>query len=633
MVSKSPPQDTVMKTQALDVLPLTPLTVDERLRIKVIRLKPLLAETSKNALMGISATLLIATLSWQDAQSQYGRIVPWIWWLAYSLIGLRHIQISRAYKRSAKSISDVLSSSRNLLAPTIAAGCVWGSSSWLMLPMYNSNTESILIIGNAMVLMGVAHGTGNDRRTALGFMIPATAIFVLGLWRFADQFHFFVGIGFIIFTSGLISFASVQAAAIETAVRLRLESEQLLRERTRQQLETDLARKEAELAKRQAELANQSKTTFLTAAGHDLRQPMHALAQYFGQLKRSNSDPKLEGTIERIGKSLDSMQDLLDSILEVSKLMVGAVKPTWSRFDISLLLDRLETQVRPVAEQKGLSLVVLPTLAVVQSDDVLLERILRNLTLNAIRYTECGQVVVRAKLRGGKLMIQVFDSGIGIARTEREKIFEPYYQITNEARDRRKGLGLGLAIVRQLSDLLGIRVQVRSKQGRGSMFSLEMALSEFNTFVPPAQHEPYVRDYARGAFVVLIDDNEESLQGTELSLKSFGCQVLCARSGGHAIESLQCQELMPQLVISDYRLEGETGLEAVKMVINHQQARFGDELDIAVLIVSGDTAPIEMENVLKAGHLMLHKPLGYDALYQAVNTRLTMLASQGSSSM
>lgn len=615
------------------MLPFTPLTVDELLRIKVIRLKPLLAESTKNALMGISATLLIATLSWQSAQSQYGRIAPWIWWLAYSLIGLRHIQVARAYEQSAKSIADVLSSSRSLLAPTIAAGCVWGSSSWLMLPVYNSNAESILIIGNAMVLMGVAIGKGNDRSSTLGFMIPATAIFVLGLWRLADQFHFFVGVGFIIFTGGLISFANVQAVAIETAVRLRLETEKLLRERTTQQLETDRARKEAEQAKGQAELANQSKTTFLTAAGHDLRQPMHALVQYFGQLKRSNSDPRLEGTIERIGRALDSMQDLLDSILEVSKLMMGSVKPSWSRFNVSLLLDRLEAQVRPVAEEKGLSLVMFPTLAVVQSDEILLERILRNLTLNAIRYTECGQVVVRAKLRGGKLMIQVFDSGIGIARTEREKIFEPYYQIANEARDRRKGLGLGLAIVRHLSDLLGTRVWVRSKQGRGSMFGLEMAISGSNAFVPPPQHGPQVRDYTRGAFVMLIDDNEESLQSTELSLKSFGCQVLSAHSGIHAVERLQCQELMPQLVIADYRLVGETGLEAVKMVIDKQHARFGDELDIAVLIVSGDTAPLEMENVLKAGHLMLHKPLKYDALYQAVNARLTMLASQGSSSM
>ena len=146
-------------------------------------------------------------------------------------------------------------------------------------------------------------------------------------------------------------------------------------------------------------------------------------------------------------------------------------------------------------------------------------------------------------------------------------------------------------------------------------------------------HELYVRDYARGAFVVLIDDNEESLQSTKLSLKSFGCRVVNARSGGHAIERLQCEESMPQLVIPDYRLAGETGIEAIRMVINHQQARFDDELDIALLIVSGDTAPVEMENVLKAGYLMLHKPLRFDAFYQAVNARLTMLASQGSSSM
>jgi len=327
-----------------------------------------------------------------------------------------------------------------------------------------------------------------------------------------------------------------------------------------------------------------------------------------------------------MGKALGSMQDLLEAILEVSKLMMGAVKPSIATVSVHDVLERIEAQMRPVAEDKGLHSCFETCSAYVETDEVLLERILRNLTLNAIRYTEAGTVRVRARQIGPRLVISIADTGIGIPSDERDKVFEAFYQVGNAARDRRKGLGLGLAIVRQLSELLSLKVRFRSRVGRGTVFCVRLPLGEpalgSRLTLPFAE-----RDYTRGATVVLIDDNLESLDATAASLTEFGCRVLAASSSLEAINQLQGQETVPHLVISDYRLENETGLDAIRVVLENQRALFGDEFAIPALIVSGDTAPSELARVQEAGLAMLHKPLSLEALYAAVNSRLRELAT------
>lgn len=602
------------------------LTEDERRQVEVIQMKTALDDTPLNGSAGLVAGLALAFLDWHSAVGDLQQAIPWVWSACYAVVTLRGIWGTYRFKRGPQTAEAVLAITRRLAPWAASAGLLWGCCPWFMLPTADSKFELLLIIVNAMWLMGVAVSKATHRATLLQMMVPASVLFVLGLMRLADEFHVLMGCAFAVFTMVLLSFSKVQERSLKTSIQLRFHAEKLLKERIAQQREADLARQEAEVAKEQAEMANHGKTTFLTAAGHDLRQPMHALVQYFGHLKRRNRDPQLDDTIVRIGQSLDSMQDLLDTILEVSKLMMGSVKPSLSTFEISPLLDRLDSQLRPIAEDKGLVLRVSGNAAMVHTDQVMLERILRNLALNAIRYTDSGQVLVRARSRGTRLVLQVFDTGIGIGRTEREKIFEAFYQVGNEARDRRRGLGLGLAIVRQLSELLGIKVQVQSREGRGSVFRVELQTASDRSGIERVRLPQNRQDFAWGAFVVLIDDNEESLEATAASLKEFGCRVLSAHSGMQAIERLQRQEFMPQLVIADYRLEGETGLEAIKMVVDNQQALYGDELDISAFIVSGDTAPAQMQLVADAGYRMLHKPVRLDALYEVVNTQLEIVA-------
>ena len=173
---------------------------------------------------------------------------------------------------------------------------------------------------------------------------------------------------------------------------------------------------------------------------------------------------------------------------------------------------------------------------------------------------------------------------------------------------------------------------MRSTPGRGSVFMVDVPIAQGTGPTLPASRGGTMTDYVRGAFVVLIDDNEASLDSTAGTLKAFGARVLTARSGLEAIERLQNQEFMPQLVISDYRLEhGETGLGAIQTVIENQRALFGDEFEISAMVISGDTAPQELRAVQAAGRVMLHKPVRPAALYEAVNAQLAVLASAGMS--
>jgi len=427
----------------------------------------------------------------------------------------------------------------------------------------------------------------------------------------------------------LLVFGKTQSDAAYAAIKLSFQTERLLKERIEQQQLTDQARAEAERALKQAEIANQGKTTFLAAAGHDLRQPMHALVQYVGHLKRRNRDESLNDTITRIGKSLEAMQDLMDTILEMSKLMMGAVRPNVTKFRVSSVLDRLDVQLRPLAEDKGLTFNIIENDSIVETDEILLERILRNLTLNAIRYTVEGTVTVRCGRRRGHLSVQIWDTGVGIQKDQIGKIFEEFYQISNKARDSRKGLGLGLSLARQLSDLLGHRLRVKSSIGKGSVFLIEVPMAAALDPVQPIIQSAVLPDYVRGACVVLIDDNEASLDATSATLREFGCKVVSARSGLEALSRLEGQETMPQMIISDYRLEdGETGIDAIKMVVDNQRAVFGDEFTIQAVVMSGDTAPGELIRVQEAGYPMLHKPVKVEILYRTINEKLRQLARE-----
>lgn len=250
-------------------------------------------------------------------------------------------------------------------------------------------------------------------------------------------------------------------------------------ERANATLEQQVRERTAELhaAKSAAEQAHRAKSRFLAHASHDLQQPLQAIGMFTGMLERQPQSAKAAALLTDLKAAQRSMRDLLNAILDISKLESGAVTPKPADLPLSPLLDQLEAEFAGLAEAKGLRLRAVPTNAVVRSDPALLERIVRNLIGNAIRYTETGGVLIGCRTRGDRLWIEVYDTGRGIAEPDRRRIFEEFVQLDRPDRDRSEGIGLGLAIVERLARLLEHPVTVRSVEGRGTVFAVGVPLA------------------------------------------------------------------------------------------------------------------------------------------------------------
>ncbi len=368
-------------------------------------------------------------------------------------------------------------------------------------------------------------------------------------------------------------------------------------------------------AKELAERANQAKTRFLAAASHDLRQPVQSLFFFATALSDQLRNHPGRATLDGMQHALEALKRLLDGLLDISKLDAGVVRPAPAVFALRPVLDRLATEYRPQVIRKGLELRVVPTSLWLRSDPVLLERILRNLLENALRYTRQGRIVMGVRRAGGQARVVVCDSGIGIPTDRQEEIFEEFTQIANPERDRERGLGLGLAIVRRLCSLLAHPVRVASKPGRGSAFMVEVPRAE-----PPRAAAPAAAGGTdaggvpgRRQLVLVIDDEVIILMGLRVMLEGWGYDVVAATSGEEAIKSLEKESRRPDVILADYRLRhGKTGPEALRAIHAHCES------PIPSIILTGDTAPERIVEAQSSGFSILHKPVSAHHLRKLV---------------
>jgi signal transduction histidine kinase/CheY-like chemotaxis protein len=371
------------------------------------------------------------------------------------------------------------------------------------------------------------------------------------------------------------------------------------------QLEASYAHLEQRIGERtrELELASTAKSRFLAAASHDLRQPMHALGLFVARLRETVHARDAVHTIEQIEASVRALDQLLDALLDISRLDAGVLKPRLEDFQVQPLLARMQTEFLPAAQAKGLRLSVMPSRLVVRSDPVLLERILMNLMSNAVRYTSLGGIIVGARRREGHARLEIWDSGPGIPVEKQQAIFQEFYQLGNPERDRSKGLGLGLAIVKRLAQLLEHPLDLTSSPGRGSRFSIELPLGEARRVTPPPRLRKPPGDLS-GAFVVVVEDERLVREGMQDLLTQWGCQVVTAGSAMEAAARLAEHDRIPDLIISDYRLrDGETGIQAISRL----QAEY--PVSIPALLISGDTAPERLREARESGLRLLHKPV------------------------
>ncbi len=389
----------------------------------------------------------------------------------------------------------------------------------------------------------------------------------------------------------------------------------------RDELEQRVANVTAELRdkKNEAEEATRAKSRFLAAASHDLRQPTHALGMFIARLGQLPLDLPTRQLVGNVEASVRAMQDLLDDLLDVSRLDAGAVSVNVKPVSLQTVLHAVHAALEPFAAQKALRLRFRPTALWVMTDAVLLQRIAMNLVHNALRYTNSGAVLVacRPSVDGQTVRLEVWDSGVGISKENQEDVFKEFYQVGNTGRDRAYGLGLGLNIVQRSAALLGHTLGLRSTLGRGSRFTVTLPRTQ-----PAAQQDKPLADAPAlvtlvGTRVLLIeDDNNARLAVTDL-LESWGCTVY---SGASALAAMASHERHSDwdVILTDYRLpDGDNGL----VVIERLRAYAGRT--VPACLMSGDTDSGLMQAAKEAGLPLLHKPVR-PAKLRSLLRRLTM---------
>ncbi|HEX5125394.1 MAG TPA: ATP-binding protein [Rhodocyclaceae bacterium] len=490
------------------------------------------------------------------------------------------------------------------------SGSLWGVAAFFLLPVGQFNYQLIFVYAVVMMATTAMFSYHAYYPNFLAFVLPMLGMTVVGLFIRGADLAWGIVAGILIFLVVALRFMWSFNAMFVRSLQLRFENIGLVDSLTQQ--------KEA------AESANQAKSRFLAAASHDLRQPMHALNLYLGSLDGLELPGNARPLVTNLRMCAGTMDEMFRALLDISKLDAHAVQSEIVTFPVASILDRIRNEFGPQAQAKGLRLRVMSCSAFVRSDLALSERILRNFVHNAVRYTERGTILVGCRRHGCNLQLAVYDNGIGIAEDEQQRIFEEFYQTGNRERDRSKGLGLGLAIVQRLASLLEAPVSVRSKPRHGSMFAFELPRVD-GVVVTPPKAQSLLASVSRhssdvtGSLVVAVDDEPLVREAMHTLLKLWGCTPVVAASRSSALEALAASPRAPDAIICDYRLgDGDDGVAVIEALRNEFNS------DIPALLVTGDTGPDSLRQILDTGMPVLHKPIDSDALRSALSQLLTV---------
>jgi len=376
-----------------------------------------------------------------------------------------------------------------------------------------------------------------------------------------------------------------------------------------------VSQERSEAALHTEKMANSAKTRFLAAASHDLRQPLHTMSLFSAALAIRPLDEKSKSIATKMNEAMKDLSEELDSLLDISKLDAGVVPVERASMDLSGLVSRVASLFKPRTDQKNIDLhIKIQEQLFAHTDAKLLERLLRNILDNAVKYTQKGAVTCELCFKDGVAVISVIDSGPGIDSVEHEHIWEEFYQVDNESRNRQQGLGLGLSVVSRLAALLDINVRLVPQIGEGAQFEIAIPAffqeSSVNA-LQPLTAENISSENFKNRRVLVVDDDEGIRQGTESLLIGMGMHVSLASGTSGAIEKYQNENI--DVVLMDLRLaDGDDGFDAIKKlkILNHQ---------VPVIVMSGDTAPDRLKSAEAIGCTWLIKPVKLELLVAEFN--------------
>lgn len=521
----------------------------------------------------------------------FGSVAPssqlWMWGILATSVMTAEFWSCTRFNRSPLSGQALAGWKLTYRRRAVVAGTVQGFAMFTPVP-----TELLvyMTLGMLLFVSGTLSLFVMDRACISLFNVPCGLLTSAALLLRGDVITVCLGLGFVVAVTRLVVLFRAHSTSITQAMLVAAERQLLL--------------DELDERRREAEQATAAKTTFLASVNHDLRQPMHSIAllvaaaRHIGRAERD--------VLEQIGASVESMDNLLEALLEVSKLDTGTVPLRPGAFPVADVLEQVRLRFDSQARAKGLNLDVSGPPLQVYSDSFQLERVLSNLVANAVRYTRRGGVRVRCRRRGSVLWVQVWDSGIGIERRHRDKVFEEFFQVSRTARTGKEGLGLGLSIVARTARLLDHPVRLRSREGRGSMFEVGVPLA-----TAPEPGAAQLAALLDGQLVLLVDDDAMVRTSMAAMLTAFNCQVLSAGSVAEALQAVDESLRLPDLIVADYRLgDGATGLDAIEQV----RELAGEA--IQALIVTAELLADAGRDA--HGIPLLAKPLRADALAAAL---------------
>ena len=535
--------------------------------------------------------LLVVTLS-----NDTNAIALYLWAGAELLLKVFCAWDARVRLRAGVTQANVHGLVNWILLLNALDGIIWGALPWITLDT-TPLAGSILVIAVQAGVAGSAVATLSPVPQVLLVFVGIMMVeLVPKLWLLDDPaYNALAGAGFL-YATMLVLQSRNSARAIRAAITLQFESVGLI---DRLRVETGNAKE-----------ANLAKSKFLAAASHDLRQPIHAQGLFLGVLSRSKLSDVQRQVLASATTASKASAEMLDTLLDFSRLEAGVIQPNAVPFRLQLLFSKIENDLAPQADAKGIVYRTRETALSLHSDPALVELVLRNLVSNAIRYTGRGGVLVGCRRRGGHAVVEVWDTGIGIEPSQHSEVFREFHQLGNPERDRRNGLGLGLAIAQWIARTLGQELALRSRPGRGSVFRLPLPLAHEEVQESPPAPQPGDM-LIPGMRVLLIDDDATVREGMRTLLADWGCECDAADTIEEALALARAQ--MPDVVISDYRLrELRTGAQAIAAV----RAQLGRE--VPALLVTGDTAPERLRDAAASGLRLLHKPVWPTDLYRGL---------------
>jgi signal transduction histidine kinase len=553
----------------------------------------------------------------------YGDVAePWrlaAWYVPTMVLWLLRLLQWLVYgRRTDLDDATVLRQRWPLAALALAQGAMWGVAAWLFWGVGGTFEKITLLLMLSTYSLGSVQILATQQLLFLPFvsLVFLPAILRVALDTTQSDHLALAGVMLLLFAATVLM-GRTYRGALADAVALRLRTEELA-------AQLAVQKERAEQARAAAETANRAKTQFFAAASHDLRQPLHAMGLFAEALRQRSHDPQVLPLVHSINESVDALEGLFAELLDITRIDSGGIDVQLQLVPLRDVFARLRLHFEPIAFEKGLQLKLRGDHHVAHTDAVVLDRILRNLVSNALRYTPDGGVLVTCRARPEGLLLQVWDSGIGIAPEHLPRVFDEFFQVQRSAVDaaQRKGLGLGLAIVQRLARLLGTQVHVRSRVGHGTVFSLVVpagqAARSFDARVVAAAPVP-AAPTLHGRSIVVVEDDPGVREGLVVLLQGWGAQVQ-AFDGMQPVQAWLASPAFapPDLLILDYRLPGTaTGLDVLATVRAACGAR-----RVPAIVVSGSTmGGLEAQAAVRDYHLLV-KPVLPNKLRAMVSFKL-----------